>query len=348
MIFKKILLLILALCGFQTNAQKYNYRNLVMEGGGIKGIAYGGAMQVLEEQGILKNIIRVAGTSAGAIQASLLAIGYTSEDISEIISSTPVEDFNDDGFIPKGAKRLINDYGWFKGASFLNKMEDLIHARTGNSNLTFEDLHRLATSYPFRDLYVVGADLSNQKSVIFSYETYPKMRIADAVRISMSIPIYYKALWVNPEGRIIENPVPEDRCHLFVDGGILMNYPIDIFDNSRFMPNNKGMAKSIFNTETLGLRLDRMEQIDHEVQNGSGIAPYEISDFNSYMSALASILMRNVHPAHPEDVNRTVFINDMGISSRVRKVADDEKEKMIASGRKGVLDFLERTNLVTD
>lgn len=346
--FAKKLFLVILIANTSGFGQKYEYKNLVMEGGGIKGIAYGGAMLELEEKGILKDIVRVAGTSAGAIQASLLAIGYSASEISEIIANTPVESFNDDGFISRGTKRLFNDYGWFKGDSFLATMEGLIFERTGSRNLTFKDLHQLSTTYPFRDLYVVGADLSNQKSVIFSHETYPNMRVADAVRISMSIPIYYKALWVNPEGRIIEEPSPEDKCHLFVDGGILMNYPIDIFDNTRFMSNQKLPEKKIFNKETIGFRLDRMEQINQEVKNGSGIAPYEISDFNSYVSALSSILMRNVSPAHPEDVHRTIFINDLGMSPRVRKILPDEKQLMMDSGRKGVNDFLTRTNLVTD
>jgi NTE family protein len=345
---KKVLITSLLLFSQILYAQKLpTFRNLVMEGGGIKGIAYGGAILELEERGVMQDITRVAGTSAGAISASLLAIGYSAQEISDIIANTPVESFNDDGFVPRGTKRLINDFGWFKGESFLNTMEDLIFKRTGNANLTFEQLHQLAKSFPFRDLYVVGADLSEQKSVIFSYERYPNMRIADAVRVSMSIPIYYKAVWLNSEGKVFDAPTPKDNCHLFVDGGILMNFPIEIFDNTQYLSGEEG-EYHVFNKETIGLRLDRMEQISHEMENGFGIAPFEINDLNSYMSALGSVLMRNVHPAHPEDIYRTIFIDDMGMSPRPRKIEMVEKEKMMASGRKGVLDFLERIMLVTD
>ena len=55
----------------------YHFRNLVFEGGGVKGIAYVGAMKVLKEEGILPNIKRVGGTSAGAINATLFALGFT-------------------------------------------------------------------------------------------------------------------------------------------------------------------------------------------------------------------------------------------------------------------------------
>ena len=55
----------------------YHLKNLVFEGGGVKGIAYVGAMQVLNEEGILQDIQRVGGTSAGAINATLFALGFT-------------------------------------------------------------------------------------------------------------------------------------------------------------------------------------------------------------------------------------------------------------------------------
>ena len=51
------------------------FRNLVFEGGGVKGIAYAGAIGVLERKGILKDIRRAGGASAGAITAALLAAG---------------------------------------------------------------------------------------------------------------------------------------------------------------------------------------------------------------------------------------------------------------------------------
>ena len=55
----------------------YHFKNLVFEGGGVKGIAYVGAMEILEKRGILQNIERVGGTSAGAINAVLLALNYS-------------------------------------------------------------------------------------------------------------------------------------------------------------------------------------------------------------------------------------------------------------------------------
>lgn len=64
--------------------------NLVCEGGGVKGVVYAGALEVMEENGILQNIKRVAGSSVGGIVSMLLAVGYTAKEIKKIL----VEEIN--------------------------------------------------------------------------------------------------------------------------------------------------------------------------------------------------------------------------------------------------------------
>ena len=76
----------------------YPFRNLIFEGGGVKGIAYVGALQELEKHKILKNIKRVGGTSAGAINAVLLALDYSLEDTRKILSELNFNNFMDDSW----------------------------------------------------------------------------------------------------------------------------------------------------------------------------------------------------------------------------------------------------------
>lgn len=325
-------------------AQEKIYRNLVMEGGGIKGIAYGGALIELENRGILPQIQRVGGTSAGSIQACLLAVGYSAEEISEIIANTPIETFNDGGTVFRAGKRFLKKFGWYEGKNFLETIKKFIIERTNKPDLTFSELHELAQTVPFRDLYVTGVNLTKQKLEIFSYETYPDMKICDAVRISMSIPLYYKAVLVNPKGMIIENPLASDNCNVFVDGGLLLNYPIDIFDQTKYLStaNDSTQNKPIFNTETLGLRLERCEQIDHETRMQEGFAPFDIQDFKTYVSALYNIMTESVSRPKAEDISRTIYINDHEMNPRVRKVSEDEKQMMMLSGQQGVIEFFNR------
>ena len=58
----------------------YNFKNLIFEGGGVKGIAYVGALEVLSEKGVVDQISRIGGTSAGAINAILIGLGYTFDE----------------------------------------------------------------------------------------------------------------------------------------------------------------------------------------------------------------------------------------------------------------------------
>jgi NTE family protein len=59
--------------------QNYSYKNLVLEGGGVRGLAYAGAFSVLEKKGILQQIENVAGSSAGSIAGMLVCVGYTGQ-----------------------------------------------------------------------------------------------------------------------------------------------------------------------------------------------------------------------------------------------------------------------------
>ena len=119
----------------------YHFKNLVFEGGGVKGIAYVGALEVLDKEGILKNIKRVAGTSAGAMVAVLVGLNYTAKEISEILWNLNFQNFLDDNFgIARDVTRLINEYGWYKGDFFRDKMVEFIKGKTGNGEATFKDL----------------------------------------------------------------------------------------------------------------------------------------------------------------------------------------------------------------
>ncbi|WP_223847076.1 patatin-like phospholipase family protein [Hymenobacter montanus] len=116
-----------------------------MEGGGIRGIAYGGALRELEQQGILQGIERVGGTSAGAIQAALLAVGYSANEVIDVVNATPVQRLNDGRFIFFGGRhRLVKQYGWYRSDAFAAYLSELVARKTQKPNLTLGELHALA------------------------------------------------------------------------------------------------------------------------------------------------------------------------------------------------------------
>lgn len=327
-----------------------HYRNLVMEGGGIRGIAYGGALLELEQRGVLRGIERVGGTSAGAIQAALLAVGYSAAEIVAVVNATPVQRLNDGRFIFfGGTHRLVKEYGWYRGDEFTTYLSELVARKTQRPNLTLAELHTLAQEHPgqYRDLYTTGTNLTTQRVQVFSYETNPTLRVADAVRISMSIPLYFRAVLLDAQGNVVRgNPAPGQPVQVLVDGGLLANYPIDLFDKPRYFPTGPTAVPdargNIFNPETLGLRLDRAEQIplDNAPAGRQQLAPYTITDFNSYVGALYTLALENLNPVQPADWQRTISIDFLNFSPKIKRISDVQKQQLMDSGRKGTQAFL--------
>ncbi len=332
------------------------YRNLVMEGGGIRGIAYGGALQVLQERGVLDSIRRVGGTSAGAIQAALLAVGYSPQEIVEVLQRTPVQRLNDGRLIfLGGGTRLLRQYGWYRGNQLTKYLTELVEAKTGSPDLTLAELHALAQQQParYRDLYTTGTNLTRQRAEVFSYETHPTMRVADAVRVSMSIPLYFRAVLLDSLNHVVRGkPAPGQPVQVLIDGGLLANYPVDMFDYPRYLaagspasgPDARGRT---FNPATLGLRLDRDEQIqlDSAPNGRQQLAPYEISDFRSYIGALYTVMLENLNSAQPADWQRTVSISTRGFSPKIKRLSEAQKALLMASGQAGAQQFFARTQV---
>lgn len=167
------------------------YKNLVFEGAGIRGAAYVGSIKELEDKKILSQIEKVAGTSAGAIAALCVSLRYPSSEIEKIMYDTKLQKFNDGKFFfIGGISRMNRNYGWYQGNAVLNWLEEVIEKKTGNADITFREMQEKK----FLDLYVTGTSLNHQKLIVFSADTNPEMKIKDAVRISISIPLYFKAV----------------------------------------------------------------------------------------------------------------------------------------------------------
>ena len=319
----------------------YHFKNLVFEGGGVKGIAYVGALEVLEREGILKDIKRVAGTSAGALVAVLISLGYTAQELKDILWKINFQNFLDSSWgLVRNTARFIEDYGWYKGEFFRELVASYIKEKTGNSESTFKDL---AKSKDFRGLSLIGSDLSTGYSKVFSNEFTPNVKVADAARISMSIPLFFKAVrGVNGDG------------HIYVDGGLLDNYAIKVFDRVNYVKNknnvryteyyektnkslkskNKLTNEYVYNKETLGFRLDAKEQIEMFLDHSIEPKAKDIDSLFSYTKALVTTLIdfqNNVH-LHSDDWQRTVYIDSLGISSTDFGISDSKKQKLVDSG----------------
>ncbi|MCZ6669954.1 MAG: patatin-like phospholipase family protein [Acidobacteria bacterium] len=323
----------------------YHFRNLVFEGGGVKGIAYVGALQALKKRGILENIRRVGGTSAGAINAVLLGLNYTPAETRKILASLDFRNFLDDSWgIVRDLRRLRRQFGWYKGDYFRAWIARRIEKKTGNPDSTFQDLQDQKPAAPFRDIYLVATNLSTGFAETFSHEHTPETCVADAVRISMSIPLFFAA----------KRSV---RGDLYVDGGLLNNYPIKLFDRRKYLDrakigkhsrlpdyyrnHNRSLRKRgnrispyLFNSETLGFRLDSPKEIA-VFRDQEEPARHKIDDFFSYAWTLMGTLLNcqvSQH-LHADDWHRTIYIDTLGVNTLDFNLSAPRKAALVRSGK---------------
>ena len=311
------------------------YRNLIFEGAGIRGIAYVGALKELENQNILSGIENVGGTSAGAIAALCVALGYSSEEIEKIIYATKLQQFNDGKFFFIGGLiRTTHSYGWYRGKAFTKWLEKIIEAKTNNSDITFSELHTKG----FRDLHVTGTSLNQQKLIVFSRENYPEMKVKDAVRISMSIPLYFEPVFISSDGKVLPKRRVSEPFDIMVDGGITGNFPIFIFDS---VDNKSHEPTRIPNAATLGFRIDTPTQILFDKEN-KGLAPVPVTRFNSYVGACYNYVIENLNrnDLTSADWERTISISSGNIGPKVKRLSPGEKHLLITNGQLAAQKFL--------
>ncbi len=319
---------------FSIFGQQKHYKNLVFEGAGIRGIAYAGVVRILEETHLLDSIENVGGTSAGAIVAGMIAVGYNSKEIENIIGSTKFRKFNHGGC---GICRLKKHFGWYRSDRFRDFLAKLIADKTGNADITFKEL---TENKAYKSLYVTGTSINQQKTIVFSAENYPDMKIVDAIRISMSIPLYFEAIFIDKKGNVFKKFQPDKQLDVMVDGGILANFPIFIFDKYQ---NKNGQKIRVENMETLGIRIDSDEQIKQDAVDQQLIS-YEVKDFKGFTEAFYILVLENLNrnKLTQADWARSVSVSSKKIGPRIKKLSEAQKQLLIESGREGMMRFLKR------
>ncbi|WP_438030724.1 patatin-like phospholipase family protein [Sorangium sp. So ce233] len=304
-------------------------KNLVFQGGGVKGMAYVGAISELERRNVLGGVTRVAGTSAGAITAALLAVGAGADAVGRILRSTDFTSFMDGrGWIFRDAARLFSNYGVHPGKAFETWLRDqlaqLTEVLTGRAqpDITFGDLRALAAQHPgrARDLYVVSTNLTRQVAEVFSAEAHADVPLYQAVRMSMSIPLFFEAY--------------PFRGDLYVDGGVSWNYPIDLFDGAHRRPILGLLGKAIgVNPGTLGFSLGTTEQIA-SAQHDWRPLPAPVDDLESYVKALTSFVLDTSTLLHLDNaaIHRTVFIDNANIPTTAFEITQAQIDTLIENG----------------
>lgn len=282
----------------------------VFEGGGVRGIAFVGAISEFDKAGFRWN--NVAGTSAGAIIASLVAAGFSGPELEQ-----SMREFN---YLALTRKRgianlpivgpLINLWikeGLFTGDYLLQWMTAKLRTKRIS---TFGDL-------PEGKLKVIASDVSNGKMLVLP-DDLPKIgfdpkhfSVALAVRMSASLPFFLEPVIVKKDKRKI----------FVVDGGLLSTFPIWLFGDN---PNSE--------YPTIGFRLIA----------GDEATPYNISNVIDYIGAMTKTMM-HAHDQRYIDsqrVKRTIMIPTQGVSTAQFDITAEQREMLFTAGQAAARDFL--------
>ncbi|SDY55807.1 NTE family protein [Evansella caseinilytica] len=286
----------------------------VFAGGGIKAFSFIGALQVLDQKKIFFE--RLAGTSAGAIVATFIKAGYTSEEISQLLDDLDLQQLLD----PKKRSIIFPFYRWLRlykkmGFHKGDALEHWLYTALKKKNVvTFADL-------PTGALKIIASDLSNSQLLVIPddlprYGLVPeRFSVAKAVRMSCSFPFFFEPVKLTSSS---------GKSAVIVDGGVLSNFPLWLFLKQ---PEKKRKRP------VLGFRLatsaDRLE-------------PRQINNAFSLLHSMVEAMwqahdQRYISKAQAENI---VFIPVRNISATQFSISDEEKQALIQLGAQCTEDFL--------
>lgn len=296
----------------------FMFADAVFEGGGVKGIGIVGAVCCLEEMGY--HWKRLAGTSAGAIIAALLASGYSGLEIKNILLKIDYKKLLDKSriqSIPALGKPLgfIFEKSIYNGKAF----EDWIEGLLKEKKIT-----------KFRDVYINGeyrlkiiaSDITKKQMLILpddlvKYWIDPmNFSISRAVRMSIGIPFYFKPVCLKGK----------EGDSIIVDGGILSNYPVWIFD-----------VIGAPRWPTIGFKLVEPD-LQFKESLKTGIISYTLDIVRTMLEEDDARYIKN------ENFIRTISIPTMGIKTTEFDISISRRIQLFNSGFASARSFLDVWN----
>ena len=206
------------------------YTHLVISGGGVKGIAIIGSLKVLYEKDLMKDIVAYIGSSVGGLICYLLNIGYTIDELFDIMFNIDFSKYRELNF-----SSIFNEWGIDSGNSLMKLIFSISKQKNISNDITFIELYNKTN----KELILTGSNIVKNEIVYYNHINTPDMKIMDAIRITISFPfIFY--------------PIKQSDS-ILVDGGMFSPYPIEYFkdipDKIGIVVHNKFIYNNIENCE---------------------------------------------------------------------------------------------------
>lgn len=289
--------------------------DLVFEGGGVKGLAFVGSVCCLEDHGY--EFERCAGTSSGSIIAALLSAGYTGKELKDIILNTDFVQFieNNKYNTLESSFRLLSKNGIYKNSYIYEWISQLLSKK---NKLKFKDVFLDNKS----KLKIIASDITKKDIIIMpdnlvNYDINPmEFDIAKAVQMSTSIPFYFQPVKLEHE----------NGFSFIVDGGLLSNFPIWIFD-----------VEGVPRWPTFGFNLISDEQ-SYTSQGEQDIISFTIDTITTVLNRNENIYIRE------KDSVRTINIPTLGVKTTDFNISKELILKLFDEGYKSTEKFLNTWN----
>lgn len=297
------------------------YADGVFEGGGVKGIGLVGAVSCLEDNGY--KWMNLAGTSSGAIVAALLAAGYSGKELKSILDNVNYTSLLDKLLLNKipiigDIIGVFFEYGIYSGDKIENWISELLK-RKGRTK--FKDV----SLYGKSRLKIIASDVTRKEMIIIPdelsrYGIDPmEFDIAKAVRMSISIPFYFKPVVLKTS---------KGKSYI-VDGGVSSNFPVWIFDV-------EGKPR----WPTFGLKLNE----DYDTNNSN-----KKNDIITFASDIIDTMVnrREDYFVRDKDLMRIISIPTMNVQTREFNISKEKSKELYDSGYKSARKFLDSFSFET-
>lgn len=300
--------------------------DLVLAGGGAKGVAHLGALWALDILGI--RIKRLAGNSAGAIIAAFLAAGYSVDELIDDLFNIDFLSFRDgfwDQRLPKFAliATISTTFGLYEGNKLQAWIEEGLVRKHANTfgRLPRSDVGMLSKIKPSdgNRLTIIASDITHSKDLILpdeiKKEMYGRLRVGSfpisaAVRMSIAVPFFFTPYKLNNS--------------LIVDGAFASNLPIEIFDRD---------DPCDVRWPTLGINLVSDPTPGHPPDD---LFHFGLSIFDTMRYGQSKMSTIN----YPTRICRIIEASTQEVKTLDFDIKREQKERLFVNGARAVLDTL--------
>lgn len=309
--------------------------DLVLEGGGVKGIGLVGVVAALHDAGYrFDGPARIAGTSAGAIAGALVAAGTPVAELDRILRGLDFRRFRDAGRLGRlrtaRAISLVRTLGLYRG--------DYLHRWVGEElekqgvrtfgDLRIDDAGSALPPERSYKLVVIVSDISCGRMLRLPWDYHQfgldpdEQPVADAVRASASIPFFFRPAKLRAPGA-------PDTWYC-TDGGMLSNFPVDLFDRR---------DGSRPRWPTFGIKLSgRPASGAERSRNTKPITG--LLDLSMALVETMTSAHDRLHLDDPAVLDRTVFVDTLGVKATDFGLTEEIQERLYRNGMAAAERFL--------